>query len=98
MQEIPDLIRLQDKYKSKGFSVIGLSVDESGAKTVRTLVEKRSINYPVLMASGATARDFGGIPGIPTSFLINSQGTVVKRYPGYVSHIVLENDIKSVMN
>ncbi len=98
MQEVPDLIRLQDKYKSKGFSVVALSVDESGPKSVKRLVEKRSINYPVLMADSSTARDFGGVVGIPTSFLINSQGTVVKKYPGYVPHIVLENDIKSIMN
>lgn len=98
MQEIPDLIKLQNKYASKGFSVVGLSVDESGPKVVKKLVEKRSINYPVLMADGSTARDFGGVVGIPTSFLVNSQGTVVKKYPGYVPSIVLENDIKKIMN
>jgi thiol-disulfide isomerase/thioredoxin len=98
MQEVPDLINLQNKYSSKGFSVVGLSVDESGPKTVKKLVEKRSINYPVLMADRSTAKNFGGVVGIPTSFLINSQGTVVKKYPGYVPHIVLENDIKRIMN
>jgi thiol-disulfide isomerase/thioredoxin len=98
MQEVPDLINLQNKYKSSGFSVIALSVDEGGAGIVRKLVEKRSINYPVLMAERSTARDFGGVVGIPTSFLVNSEGMVVKKYPGYVSHIVLENDIKKIMN
>lgn len=98
MQEVPDLIRLHKKYKSKGFSVVALSVDESGPKTVKKLVEKRSINYPVLIADRTTARDFGGVVGIPTSFLVNSQGTVVKKYPGYVPHVVLENDIKKIMN
>lgn len=98
MQEVPDLIRLQEKYMGKGFSVVALSVDEGGPKAVKKLVEKRSINYPVLMADRSTARDFGGVVGIPTSFLINSQGTVVKRYPGYVPHVVLENDIRSIMN
>jgi len=98
MQEVPDLIRLQDKYGNKGFSVVALSVDESGSSVVRKLVEKRSINYPVLMADRSTARDFGGVVGIPTSFLVNSQGTVVKKYPGYVPSVVLENDIKRVMN
>jgi thiol-disulfide isomerase/thioredoxin len=98
MQEIPDLIKLQDKYASQGFSVVALSVDESGPKTVKKLVEKRSINYPVLMADRSTARDFGGVVGIPTSFLVNSQGTVVKKYPGYVPRVVLENDIKKIMN
>ncbi len=97
MQEIPDLIKLHAKYGSQGFSVIGLSVDESGPKVVKELIEKRSINYPVLMADGATARSFGGVVGIPTSFLVNSKGTIVKKYPGYVPHVILENDIKQIM-
>ncbi len=98
IQEIPDLIELQQKYEKKGFSVIALSVDESGPKTVKRLVEKRSINYPVLMADKSTARSFGGVVGIPTSFLINSNGTVVKKYPGYVPRMILERDIKKIIN
>lgn len=98
MQEVPDLIDLQKKYSSEGFSVIALSVDESGPKVVKKLVEKRSINYPVLMADRSTAHKFGGVVGIPTSFLINSQGNVVKKYPGYVPRVLLENDIKKIMN
>lgn len=98
MQEIPDLIRLQEEYGQKGFSVVALSVDESGPRVVRKLIEKRSINYPVLMADRSIARDFGGVVGIPTSFLVNRNGAVVKKYPGYVPHVVLENDIKRIMN
>ncbi len=98
MQEIPDLISLQNEYEAKGFSVVALSVDQGGVGIVKKLVEKRSINYPVLLANGSTARDFGGVVGIPTSFLINSKGRVVKKYPGYVPHMILENDIKRIMN
>lgn len=97
MQEIPDLIKLQEQYAAKGFSVLGLSVDQGGAGIVKKLVEKRSINYPVLLATSGTARDFGGVVGIPTSFLINKKGQVVKKYPGYVPHMVLESDIERVM-
>lgn len=97
MQEIPDLIKLQNEYAAKGFSVLGLSVDQGGAGIVKKLVEKRSINYPVLLADGAVAREFGGVVGIPTSFLVNSKGQVVKKYPGYVPHMILENDIERVM-
>jgi len=97
MQEIPDLIKLQDELSGKGFSVIGISVDQGGDKLVKKLVEKRSINYPVMMADGPIVRKFGGIRGIPISFLINKKGNVVKTYPGYVPHILLENDIKRIM-
>lgn len=98
MQEVPTLIELQQQYGDKGFSVVGLSVDQGGAGVVKRLVEKRSINYPVLLADAATARNFGGVVGIPTSFLVNSKGNVVKKYPGYVPHAVLENDIQKIMN
>ena len=98
MQEVPDLIDLQQKYSSKGFSVLALSVDQGGVKVVKKLVEKRSINYPVLMADGSTASNFGGVVGIPTSFLVNKKGQVVKKYPGYVPHTVLERDILKIMN
>ena len=96
-QEIPSLIKLQNEYGEKGFSVIGLSVDEKGPKVVAKLIEKEAINYPVLMASSRIARDFGGIAGIPTSFLVNRKGMIVKRYPGYVPHSLLEKDIKSIL-
>jgi len=97
MQEVPDLINLQNDYAAKGFSVLGLSVDQGGAGIVKKLVEKRSINYPVLMADSSIAREFGGVVGIPTSFLVNSKGQIVKKYPGYVPHMVIENDIQHVM-
>ncbi len=94
-QEIPTLIKLQKKYAPKGFSVIGLSVDEKGPKVVVKLIEKEKINYPVLMSDSRTAKGFGGIAGIPTSFLVNRKGEIVKRYPGYVPLSLLEKDIKS---
>ena len=96
-QEIPTLIQLQEEYSSKGFSVIGLSVDEKGPKVVVKLIEKTKINYPVLMADGKVAREFGGIAGIPTSFLIDKKGKIFKRYPGYVPKSLLEIDIKSIL-
>jgi peroxiredoxin len=96
-KEIPSLIKLQNKYTSQGFSVIGLSMDENGPKVVRKLIDKEKINYPVLMSDSKTAKDFGGIAGIPTSFLIDREGNVIKRYPGYVPFSMLDKDIKSIL-
>ena len=96
-QEIPTLIQIHSEYGPQGFAVIGLSVDEGGAKLVAKLVEQEKINYPVLLADRSTAQDFGGVAGIPTSFLVNKKGHVVKKYPGYVPHALLERDIKAVL-
>lgn len=96
-QEIPTLIKLQKDYGEQGFSILGFSLDETGPKVVAKLIEKEGINYPVLMAKRRTVRDFGGFAGIPTSFLIDREGRIVKRYPGYVPHSLLEKDIKDIL-
>ena len=97
IQEIPNLIDLQRQYGENGFSVVAISVDSEGKKMVRRLVKKEKINYPVLMADREVTKGFGGVLGIPTSFLVNKKGTVVKKYPGYVAHSVLSKDISQVI-
>lgn len=97
IQEVPTLIELQKSYKNMGFSVIGLSVDQGGSKVVKKLVLKKSINYPVMMTDDRTMQNFGGVYGIPVSFLVNKKGNVVKKYTGYIAKSVLEKDIKKIL-
>lgn len=98
VEEVPTLVRLQTDMADAGFSVVGMSVDQQGPAVVAKFVEKRAINYPVLVAKAGTGEDFGGIYGIPVAFLVNKAGNVVKKYTGYVDHQVLEKDIRSLLN
>lgn len=97
IQEIPNLIDLQNEFSSKGFTVLGLSVDDGSAEKVKRLVEKMGVNYPVLMADTAVAQGFGGVTGIPVSFLVDRGGSIVGRYLGYVEHDILAKDIKGII-
>ena len=98
IEEIPTFIELQTSYADEGFSVVALSVDQGGPEAVATLVGKKKINYPVLMADEETMEKFGGVYGIPVSFLVNMEGNVVKKYPGYVPKSILQKDIQSMLN
>ena len=97
MEEIPSLITLAEKYGDSGFSVIGLSVDQSG-EAVKKYVNKMKITYPVLMSDDEVRTSFGGITGIPVSFLVARDGTLLRRYMGFVDHRVLEKDIEEVLD
>jgi thiol-disulfide isomerase/thioredoxin len=97
LEEVPTLIQLQNEYRDDNFSVIGLSVDQGGARAVKRLIEKKSINYPVVMADSQIMEDFGGVYGIPVAFLINKKGNVVKKYTGYVPKSILEKDLKKIL-
>jgi len=96
-KEIPDFIKLQKEYGPKGFIVIGISTDQGGAALVDKFAQKMEINYPVLLSDSKTPEAFGGILGIPTSFLVNKEGNVVKRYDGYVDHQTLVNDLSAIL-
>ena len=98
VQEIPSLISLQKEFGSDGFAVIAISMDQGGDSLVGKMIKKTGINYPVVMGNAKVSQDFGGIFGIPTSFLVSRSGKVVKRYNGWVSHDVLEKDIKRVIH
>jgi len=98
IQEIPIFISLQNSFKQKGFSVVAFSMDEGDPAPLKKMIEKYGINYPVLLAEPAVERGFGGVTGIPVTFLVNRKGEIVKKYLGYVEHEDLEEEIKKMLN
>lgn len=97
LQEIPALKAVHSRFHSQGFSVVALAVDEGDPGSVAQLVGKAGITYQVLMADQAIRKGFGGVVTIPTSFLVDKEGHVVKRYPGPVSFNLLARDIAAVL-
>src|SRR6266849_1830173 len=102
--EIPWLIAMQNKYGPKGFTVLGIAMDEEGAKVVTPFVDqerfdvngaKSQMNYPIVIGDDAAADKFGGLLGYPTSVLINRDGKVVKRITGIISRDEMSKSIES---
>jgi cytochrome c biogenesis protein CcmG/thiol:disulfide interchange protein DsbE len=93
--EIPWLIEMQQKYESKGFTVLGISMDEEGKTAVAPFLakerftvngQKLPMNYPIVIGNDEVADKFGGLLGYPTSFLISRDGKIVKKVQGLVSY------------
>ena len=97
IQEIPSLKALQEEYGDKGFSVLAFSLDEGDPEPLHNLIKKYEINYPVLPADLDLTMGFGGVTGIPVTFLVNRQGEIVKKYLGYVGHDPLEEEITALL-
>ena len=97
IQEIPTFIALQESYMAKGFSVVAFSVDEGNPELLQNLIQKYGINYPVFQADNDVVRGFGGVTGIPVTFLVNRKGEIVKKYLGYVEHDALEEEIRKIL-
>lgn len=81
-EEIPSFVSLYKQYKSKGLTILGLSVDQDGARAVNPFMVAHHMNYPVALADAQTEDAYGGIRGIPNTFVIDRQGHIVKHYVG----------------
>jgi peroxiredoxin len=95
--EIPHFVTLQSKYKDKGLEVVGLSLDAEGAGVVRPFAEKNDINYTMLLANDEIAHRYGGIVGIPTTFVVDRQGRIVKKFFGVTSPETFEQAIQPLL-
>lgn len=80
-EEIPELIALQAQYKDQ-LQIVSFSEDEAPPGVVAQFAQKAGINYPVVMATAALEKEYGGIAALPTSFLVNREGRVVAKDVG----------------
>ncbi len=92
--EIPWLIAMQNQYSAKGFTVLGIAMDEEGKPVVGPFVEKERydvngqklpMNYPIVIGNEKVAEQFGGLLGYPTSVLISRDGKQIKRITGIIN-------------
>ena len=81
--EMPSLQKLHDRRAADGVVVLGFSTDVGRDEGVRSFLAERGITYAVGKATAEHHRAFGGIQGIPTTFVLDRQGRVRHRVVGY---------------
>ncbi len=96
-EEIPAFIKVRDALHAQGFEILGISVDEGGPSVVLPFAQEYGITYPLAMGNQAVAQDYGGIRGIPTSFLVDRQGRIVDKYVGPIDAQTLEEAVKALL-
>jgi cytochrome c biogenesis protein CcmG/thiol:disulfide interchange protein DsbE len=96
--EIPWLIEFEKKYKDRGFSVLGVSMDEEGWEIVKPYLAKNKVNYRVLLGDDVVAQKYGGVDSLPTTFVIDSSGRIAKTHVGLVSKSDYENEIVHLLS
>jgi thiol-disulfide isomerase/thioredoxin len=99
--EIPELIDLQKRYKDK-LQIIGISMDDADTpaevKHVADVAAQLGINYPVLIANSKLVDEYGGVPALPTTFVLNTSGRIVQKHTGLYEESDFENEIRLLAN
>jgi cytochrome c biogenesis protein CcmG, thiol:disulfide interchange protein DsbE len=94
--EIPRFIHWQSKYAADGLQVIGVSMDDDSAP-VASLVRERGVNYPVVMGDEQIGLLYGGVLGLPVTWLIDRQGIVRSQFKGDADLGAMESAIQRLL-
>ena len=95
-EEIPHFVDMQNRYGPRGFQVIGISMDDD-EKPVLDFQQQFKINYPVAVGSAKLAEQYGGVLGLPITFVIDPEGRIVSRHIGQTSAEVFESEVQKLL-
>lgn len=88
--EMPELVKMNNEYKSRGLVVLGLATtynEHQGQAYVRDFIRSKSVNYKIIWDDGTLAGPLvqlvKGRSVIPQSFVISRDGNIVKHFQGF---------------
>jgi peroxiredoxin len=81
--EMPQIVATYDKFKAKGYDTVAVAMQYDPPSYVVNFAETRKLPFKVAIDNtGAVAKAWGDIKLTPTTFVLNKQGEIVKRYVG----------------
>lgn len=95
---LPSLEAVANTYP-EDLVVIGVAFGREGEDNVRKYVQKNNLTFPMVLADPEfeVVKDFGNFQSIPTTFLVDQRGVIVKKWVGGHSREEYEEAVKSVL-
>ena len=95
--EMPDLIKMQREYRSKGLQVIGITYPPEEMDEVRRFIRKLRVNYPIALGTKETKALFDQSETLPLTIVIDRQGNIRERIEGILLPQEFEQKIKPLL-
>jgi thiol-disulfide isomerase/thioredoxin len=98
LEEVPDLVNLYDQRKDKDLMVLGVAFDYQDKNEVLQYVDDMLMSYPIVLGDSAVTAQIGSAEVLPTTFIYNPLGQLIKIKRGLISKQYLEKIIGPVKN
>lgn len=95
--EMPWLIEFQKKYRAQGVEVVGIAMEDTDKKDIERFLKEMGVNYLILVGSENVGELYGGVMGLPTTFYIGRDGTIVEQHAGLISKSEIEAHLQKAM-
>jgi len=94
--EMPAFSRWQQEYGPQGLQILGISMDDD-APPVRKLVTGLKLDYPVAMGDARLGERYGGVLGLPLTYLIGRDGVVRAQFQGETDLSTIEKQLRLIL-
>jgi cytochrome c biogenesis protein CcmG/thiol:disulfide interchange protein DsbE len=94
--EIPWFIEFEQQYKSQGFAVLGVSMDDEGWSAVKPYIAEHKLNYRVMLGDDSVSQLYGGLDALPTTFILDREGKIA--FPAHVGLINKSEYVQEVQS
>jgi peroxiredoxin len=95
--EIPGFVEVYNMHRSKGFELVGISLDTDTRKNLAGFLMSNKIGYRVLFGNLATTRAYGGVSSIPTTFFVGKDGQIKNVHVGYMDKDAFEKEVRKLL-
>jgi peroxiredoxin len=94
--EMPWFEEFQKQYQDRGFTIVGVAMDDAAPQEIAKFTESMGITYPVVLGTNAVSDTYGA-DYLPTSVFIDRNGVIVQRVFGLVNRRDIEDDIQKAL-
>jgi len=96
-QEIPGFVEVYNKYRGNGFELVGISLDMDTKGNLPAFLTQNRVEYRILMGDMATARAYGGVSTIPTTFFVGKDGIIKNVHIGFLDKDTFEREVRKLL-
>jgi peroxiredoxin len=96
-EEIPGFVEVYNRHKGKGFELIGISFDKDTQGELPAFIRRNRIEYPILFGDVVTARAYGGVYNLPTTFFVGKDGQIKNVHVGYMDRDTFDREVQKLL-
>ena len=96
-EEIPGFVEVYNRHKGNGFELIGISLDTDTRGNLPGFLMSNKVGYRILFGDLATARAYGGVSALPTTFFVGKDGEIKKVHIGYMDKDTFDKEVMKLL-
>jgi len=98
MQEMPQMVDTYNRFKGQGLEFVAVAMNYDPPMYVSNYAQTRQLPFKVALDDGSVAKQFGNVQLTPTTFVVDRNGKILKRYVGAPQFAELDALLKKALD